>query len=185
MILECSRWPTIRSGQLVSGVAHELNNSLTAVMGYSDLLRDQAADGPERQKLQRLGSEARRMKCIIDNLMSFARPPQEDRHQMDISMIIRESQMLCEYQLRHGGIRAELNFPANLPRISANEGQLKQVFVNLFTNAAQALEQASEKKIRIGGRLEAGKIVIHLLRLRPWLHGLQREFSTHSIRRGR
>ena len=164
-------------GQLVSGVAHELNNPLTAVMGYSDLLRDQAAEGPERQRLERLGAEARRMKRIIDNLMSFARPPQEGRRQMDISMIIRESQMLCEYQLRCGGITAELNFPADLPRVSANEGQLKQVFVNLFTNAAQALEHASEKRIRIEGRLEAGKIVIRFCDSGPGFMDLTRAFD--------
>lgn len=164
-------------GQLVSGVAHELNNPLTAVMGYSDLLRDQAAEGPERQKLERLGSEARRMKRIIDNLMSFARPPQEGRHQMDIRMIVRESQMLCEYQLRHGGITAELDFPADLPRVSVNEGQLMQVFVNLFTNAAQALEHVSEKKIRIEGRLEADKIVIRFCDSGPGFTDLTRAFD--------
>jgi signal transduction histidine kinase len=164
-------------GQLVSGVAHELNNPLTAVMGYSDLLRDQAAEGPERQKLERLGTEARRMKRIIDNLMSFARPPQEGRRQMDISMIVRESQMLCEYQLRHHGVTVDLNFPADLPRVSANEGQLKQVFVNLFTNAAQALEQAAEKKIRVEGRLDAGKVVIHFSDSGPGFSDLTRVFD--------
>jgi signal transduction histidine kinase len=164
-------------GQLVAGVAHELNNPLTAVMGYSDLLRDQAAEGPERQKLLRLGAEARRMKRIIDNLMSFARPPQEGRRQMDISVIVRESQMLCEYQLRHGGITVELSFPADLPRVAANEGQLKQVFVNLFTNAAQALEQASEKRIRIEGRLAAGRVVIHFCDSGPGFADLTRVFD--------
>lgn len=148
-------------GQLVSGVAHELNNPLTAVMGYSDLLRDRAVEGPERQKLERLGVQARRMKHIIDNLMSFASPHQEGRRKIDISMIVRQSQMLCGYRLRKGGITVELNFPTDLPRVSANEGQLKQVFVNLFTNAAQALEDASEKKIRVEGVLEAEKVVIH------------------------
>jgi signal transduction histidine kinase len=164
-------------GQLVSGVAHELNNPLTAVMGYSDLLRDQAAEGPARQKLERLGTEARRMMRIIDNLMSFARPPQEGRHQMDVSMIVRESQMLCEYQLRRGGVAVELDFPADLPRVSANEGQLKQVFVNLFTNAVQALEETSEKKIRVEGRLEAGRVVIRFCDSGPGFMDLTRVFD--------
>src|SRR6516162_3895183 len=59
------------NGQLVSGVAHELNNPLTAVMGYSDLLKEEAKESEARQKLERLGTEARRMKRIIDNLISF------------------------------------------------------------------------------------------------------------------
>jgi signal transduction histidine kinase len=164
-------------GQLVSGVAHELNNPLTAVMGYSDLLRDQAAEGPERHKLDRLGTEARRMKRIIDNLISFARPPQEGRRELDISVIVRESQMLCEYQLRRGGIAVKLDFPADLPRVSANEGQLKQVFVNLFTNAVQALEQTSEKKVRIEGGFEAGRIVIHFCDSGPGFLDLTRVFD--------
>ncbi len=147
-------------GQLVSGVAHELNNPLTAVMGYSDLLLDQAADATSRQKLERLGTEARRMKRIIDNLISFARPPQEGRRLLDIAVIARESQMLCEYQLRSGGINVEMDFAADLPQVASNEGQLKQVFVNLFSNSAHALEQAPEKKILLEGRLQGEKVIV-------------------------
>jgi signal transduction histidine kinase len=164
-------------GQLVSGVAHELNNPLTAVMGYSDLLKEQSTEGHARQKLERLGTEARRMKRIIDNLISFARPLQDGRKSLDIATVVRDSLMLCEYQWKSAGISFELNFASNLPRIPINEGQFKQVFVNLFTNAAQAVEQATEKKIMVEGNLEAKKIVVRFSDTGPGFSDLDRVFD--------
>ena len=147
-------------GQLVTGVAHELNNPLTAVIGFSDLLIEQAPEGVSRQKLERLGAEARRIKHIIDNLLSFARPQSANRRLLDIAEVVRESLMLCEHQLRSTGIQVELNFAQNLPRITLNEGQFKRVFVNLFNNSANALEQAHEKRILVEGRLEGKKVIV-------------------------
>lgn len=164
-------------GQLVSGVAHELNNPLTAVMGYSDLLKDQAPENGMRQKLERLGTEARRMKRIIDNLISFARPLQDGRKALDIATVVRDSLMLCEYQWKKAGISFELNLPPNLPRIPINEGQFKMVFVNLFTNAAQAVEQASEKKVLVEGNLQAQKIVLRFSDTGPGFSNLDRVFD--------
>jgi two-component system NtrC family sensor kinase len=164
-------------GQLVSGVAHELNNPLTAVMGYSDLLKDQAVEGESRQKLDKLGSEARRMKRIIDNLISFARPQQEGRRTLDIASVVRDSLLLCEYQWRSSGILFEMNFAPNLPRIAINEGQFKQVFVNLFSNAAQAVQQAREKKILVEGNLEGEKVVVRFSDSGPGFNDLNRAFD--------
>lgn len=164
-------------GQLVSGVAHELNNPLTAVMGYSDLLKDQAAEGESRQKLDKLGTEARRMKRIIDNLISFARPHQEGRRALDIASVVRDSFLLCEYQWRSSGILFEMNFAPNLPRIAINEGQFKQVFVNLFSNAAQAVQQAQEKKILVEGSLEGEKVVVRFSDSGPGFNDLNRAFD--------
>jgi two-component system NtrC family sensor kinase len=164
-------------GQLVAGVAHELNNPLTAVMGYSDLLVDQAPEGTSRQKLERLGTEARRMKRIIDNLISFARPQHEGRRLLDVAVIARESLMLCEYQLRTSGISVEMNFAPGLPRIASNESQLKQVFVNLFSNSAHALEQAQEKKISVEGLLQGEKVVIRFTDSGPGFNDVSRAFD--------
>jgi signal transduction histidine kinase len=164
-------------GQVVSGVAHELNNPLTAVMGYSDLLKEQAPENGMKQKLERLGTEARRMKRIIDNLISFARPLQDGRKALDIAAVVRDSLMLCEYQWKKAGISFELHFPPDLPRIPINEGQFKMVFVNLFTNAAQAVEQSPEKKVVVEGNLEARKIVVRFSDTGPGFSNLDRVFD--------
>jgi signal transduction histidine kinase len=164
-------------GQLVAGVAHELNNPLTAVMGYSDLLIDQSGEGIARPKLEKLKAEAQRMKRIITNLLTFAQPQHEGRKLLDISAVVKDSLMLLEYQLRNSGINVEMKFAANLPRIEGNEGQFKQVFVNLFSNSAQALEQAREKKILVEGSLEGEKVVLRFSDSGAGFSDVQRAFD--------
>jgi signal transduction histidine kinase len=164
-------------GQLVAGVAHELNNPLTAVMGYSDLLMEQTGEATGRSKLEKLRAEALRMKRIIQNLLTFAQPQHEGRKLLDISVVVRESLMLLDYQLRNSGIQVEMNFAANLPKIASNEGQFKQVFVNLFSNSAQALEQAQVKKISVEGYLEGGKVVLRFSDSGPGFNDISRAFD--------
>jgi len=164
-------------GQLVSGVAHELNNPLTAVMGYSDLLKDEADEGDAQKKLERLGLEARRMKRIIDNLISFARPLQEGRRQMDIASVVRDSLALCEYHWKSLGITCEMHFAPGLPPVPINEGQFKQVFVNILSNAAQAVAQASEKKILVEGSVQDGKVLVRFSDSGPGFNDLTRAFD--------
>jgi C4-dicarboxylate-specific signal transduction histidine kinase len=68
--------------------------------------------------------------------------------------------MLCEYQMRTSKINVEMSFASNMPRIAMNEGQIKQVFVNLFSNSTYALEQAQEKKILVEGHLEGQTVIV-------------------------
>jgi signal transduction histidine kinase len=175
-------------GQLVAGVAHELNNPLTAVMGYSDLLIEQGGEGMARPKLEKLKTEAQRMKRIIQNLLTFAQPQREGRTLLDMEVVVRESLMLLEYQLRNCGIRVEMNFAPNLPKIASNEGQFKQVFVNLFSNSVQALEQAQEKKILVEAYQEGEKVVVRFTDSGPGFNDLSRAFdpfySTRPVGQG-
>ena len=164
-------------GQLVAGVAHELNNPLAAVMGYSDLLMEQASEHSTRPKLEKLKTEAQRMKRIIQNLITFAQPQHEGRQMLDIAMVVRESLMLLEYQLRNAGIAVEMNFAPNLPKIASNEGQFKQVFVNLLNNSAQALENATVKKITISGHLEGERVVLRFTDSGPGFVDVRRAFD--------
>lgn len=164
-------------GQLVAGVAHELNNPLTAVMGYSDLLMEQSGESTGRPKLEKLRAEALRMKRIIQNLLTFAQPQHEGRKLLDIGVVVRESLMLLDYQLRNSGINVEMKFAANLPKIASNEGQFKQVFVNLLSNSAQALEQAQVKKISVEGYLEGEKVVLRFSDSGPGFNDISRAFD--------
>lgn len=175
-------------GQLVAGVAHELNNPLTAVLGYSDLLIDQTGEGAPRQKLEKLRTESQRMKRIINNLLSFAQPQHEGRRLLDLEAVVRDSLMLLEYQLRNSGIRVEMKFVPNLPKISSNEGQFKQVFVNLFSNSAHALDQAKEKKILVEGYQEGEKVIVRFTDSGPGFDDVRRVFdpfySTRPVGQG-
>lgn len=164
-------------GQLVAGVAHELNNPLTAVMGYSDLLIEQGAESMSRPKLEKLKTEAQRMKRIIQNLLTFAQPQREGRRLLDMEVVVRESLMLLDYQLRNSGISVEMNFAPNLPKIDTNEGQFKQVFVNLFSNSAQALEQAQVKKISVEGYSEGEKVIVRFTDSGPGFNDVSRAFD--------
>ena len=138
---------------------------------------EQAANDSSRQRLQKLGAEARRIRKIIDNLLNFARPQSEGRRSLDLGELMQESLMLCEYQLRKAGITVELDFAPGLPRIEINGGQFKQVFVNLFTNSANALENATEKKIRVEGRLENGKVTVRFKDSGPGFKDVGRAFD--------
>ena len=163
-------------GQLVSGVAHELNNPLTAVIGYSDLLAE-GAEGKPRERLQKLGAEARRIKRIVSNLASFAQPRSGEQRHLDAATLVQDSLMLCGHQLRACGATVQVNFAADMPRIVGHEAQLKEVFVNLFSNCAHALEHAHEKKVLVDGVVQDGNVVIRVSDSGPGFTDVNRAFD--------
>jgi signal transduction histidine kinase/ActR/RegA family two-component response regulator len=147
-------------GQLIAGVAHDLNNPLASVVGFSDFLAE-ARDVPPAlvEPLQVIRQEAERAATIVKNLLSFARSQEGERKIQPIGPILESTLALLRNQLMGHKIEATLEIERDLPELEVSANQIKRVFVNLINNAAQAI--ASDQR--------SGRIWITAKR---WLDGV-------------
>ena len=139
-------------GQLIAGVAHDLNNPLASVVGFSDLLGE-APDVPPRlaEPLAVIRQEAERASAIVRNLLSFARRQEGERQLQSIRPILESTHQLMKNQLLAARIELTLEFEPGLPEVEVHANQIKQVFVNIINNAAQAIAGA---RPQAGGRIQ-------------------------------
>jgi two-component system NtrC family sensor kinase len=133
-------------GQLISGVAHELNNPLTAILGYSQLLTSSGQVGSKGLGYtEKIYKQAQRTHRIVQNLLSFARQHKPERVRVRLNAILEDTLALRDYDLRLSQIRVHLGLAPDLPEVPADPHQLQQVFLNLINNALDAiLEKSSE-----------------------------------------
>jgi PAS domain S-box-containing protein len=130
-------------GRLVSGVAHEVNNPLTAIMGFSDLLMENPEmPGSARKDLQVILDEAQRTKEIVQNLLSFARQRPPQRQPLQINSILRKTIALRSYDSANHGVQIVEKFDERLPELVGDSHQLQQVFLNILNNAYDAVQSA-------------------------------------------
>jgi two-component system NtrC family sensor kinase len=127
-------------GQFVAGVAHELNNPLSSVIGFADLLAHNVKDTTIRNQLELIGRSAHRCHKIVTNLLSFARQHPPERRLTDLNTTLEEVLEIMAYDLRTSNITVLRELQADLPLIMADPHQLQQVFVNIMNNARQALQ---------------------------------------------
>jgi PAS domain S-box-containing protein len=126
-------------GQLVAGVAHELNNPLQSVIGYTELLMDTETDGGAREQLEQVQSEAMRAARIVRNLLSFVRRSPSARGVEDLNAVVQSAVTLRAYELQTANIVLEEEYAPDLPPVWINREQIQQVLLNLILNAEQAL----------------------------------------------
>jgi len=127
-------------GQFVAGVAHELNNPLTAVIGFSELLQTAQTDDKTKGHLERIAKSAHRCHKIVHSLLSFARQEAPERKLVDLTTVLEEVLEIMAYDLRTSNVTVVREFAPDLPNIMADPHQLQQVFVNILGNARQAIE---------------------------------------------
>jgi signal transduction histidine kinase/ActR/RegA family two-component response regulator len=135
-------------GQLVSGVAHELNNPLSVIIGYGQLMLHREIPEALRRPVELMVTQGDRMAKIVRNLLYFARQRPPERVPINIHQVIEQTLALRQNQLTLSGIAVERDFVEELPAVVGDGQQLQQVFLNLILNAEQAI--AAEKR---GGRI--------------------------------
>jgi len=137
-------------GQMLAGVAHELNNPLTAILGVTELLRERpGADDSTKRQLELTHRQARRAARIVQNLLEFSRPASPQKRPIDLNNLLERTLQLHEHSLRRNNIEVDSHLPAGLPGVVGDANQLIQVLLNLITNAEQAI-----REVRDSGRIQ-------------------------------
>jgi two-component system NtrC family sensor kinase len=131
-------------GQLAAGAAHEINNPLTAILGYSDLLADDASLSEKPRAIAaKIRDQARRTKTLVGNLLSFARQVPAERTLLDLNTVVTNAVQLRALDLRNSGTKIDLKLESVLPGVRGDGNQLMQVFFNVVNNAVDAMESHS------------------------------------------
>jgi PAS domain S-box-containing protein len=149
-------------GQMLAGVAHELNNPLTAILGVTELLRERpGADEATQRQLELTHRQARRAARIVQNLLEFSRPASPQKKPLDVNVLIERTLQLQEHSLRRNQVEVDYQPHPGLPPVMGDGNQLIQVLLNLVTNAEQAIREVREQgRIQIRTALLADRIAV-------------------------
>jgi signal transduction histidine kinase len=135
---------------LAASIAHELNNPLATVSLRSEvLLAEMAPDAPQRRALEVIEQEVERMGQLVSNLLQFTRRGQQQVSTLDVCEEIEHTLELIHYHLRNRHIAVVCQFAPDMPMVQADRQQLRQLFLNLFTNASDAMPQGGTLTLQV------------------------------------
>ncbi|MCK8602024.1 sensor histidine kinase [Desulfoferrobacter suflitae] len=149
-------------GKLSAGVAHEINNPLTGILTFSQLLMDQfPPESQEHQDLKVIVQETIRCRGIVRGLLEFARQSAPEKRTVNIEELLDEVLYMVENQESFQNIKLEQDIDANIPQLMADKDQLKQVLFNILMNASEAMSGAGTLQISAEWRPDRSQVVLH------------------------
>jgi signal transduction histidine kinase len=165
-------------GQLAAGAAHEINNPLTGILGYSDLLVEDPTLG-ERQRVvaEKIRTLSRRIKTLVTSLLSFARRVPTEKLALDLNQVIASALHLSNLDLRGKHIQVHTKGDPDLPHMHGDANQILQVFFNLISNAVDALEEVGGGKLMISTWHADGKLSVEFSDTGPGIKSPQHVFD--------
>ena len=149
-------------GELVAGVAHEVNNPLTGISAFAQLLQEERLTPDQLEAAQMIKREADRAVSVIRDLLTFARKTGPRSVPIDMNSLIEQTMRLRTYGLRTAGIELKQDLAPGLPRVHGDDRQLQQVLLNLVVNAEHALANCSKRIITLRTSAAAGRVIVEV-----------------------
>jgi signal transduction histidine kinase len=165
-------------GQLAAGAAHEINNPLTGILGYSDVLLDDPTLGERQRALaDKMRTLARRIRTLVTNLLSFARQVPSEKADLDLNVILANAVHLSNLDLRGVPIEVSMIPEKELPPVYGDANHLMQVLFNLISNAVDAMEETSGGQLMLKTGYDATRVIIEVSDTGPGIKALGQVFD--------
>jgi len=171
-------------GKLVAGAGHELNNPLTAVLGYAEMLASSVDDEGTRRSAEVIRREALRMKQIIENLLRFARQTKFERRSVSLTDILDEVLTLRAYEIKRQGVQIAKEIAPGLPGVMVDEGLLKQVFLNILNNSIEALHEVPDARLTLEAAQNGDRVQLRFGDNGPGFSNIDRAFDPFFTTKG-
>jgi PAS domain S-box-containing protein len=184
-------------GQLIAGVAHELNNPLTAILGYAQLLEAENLESKAKEYTSKIFKQGQRTHRVVQNLLSFARQRAPQKEEFNVAQVLEEALLLRDYDLKVGNVTLERDIEANLPAVLGDPHQLEQVFLNIVNNGLDAItddeseegkESSRERRMKVGVSAKDNWVYIRVQDSGPGIKEPSRIFepfyTTKSVGKG-
>jgi two-component system NtrC family sensor kinase len=163
-------------GQLVGGAAHELNNPLTAMLGYSELLTETPLNSEQRALADKIGLQVRRTRTLVSSLLSFAKQVPFEKSLLDLNALAHTAVKLCQPQMRTANVQLRTELSAGLPQVLGDSNQLLQVCLHITNNAINALSPNGGTFV-VSTRLQGDSIVLEFSDSGPGMKEPERVFD--------
>ena len=159
-------------GELVAGVAHEVNNPLSSISAFAQLMqRDGSLTAAQRESIDVIRSETGRASQVVRDLLAFARRSAPQREPLDLNQVVERTIRLRNYQLTASNVKVELDLSTDIPAVMGDARQLQQVVLNLVTNAIQAMAEVGGGTLTVATRADGSRVALEVSDTGPGIPG--------------